>query len=192
MYTLKHEPFEAFVTVPQAFQPHEIEIIRSYLDVAETAVVADGQAHPEIRDSRIKWLSAEDTKYQWVFHKLAGIINEVNPKHFGIELRATESIQLTEYAAEYEGHYGAHTDNSYGYSPMRNRKLSVVMQLSDPEEYEGGELKLYWANLKDPAIGSKNRGDMTMFRSHILHEVTPVTKGKRLSLVTWVQGPLYK
>jgi PKHD-type hydroxylase len=192
MYHLKNEPFEAFVTVPAAFAPHEIDAIRSYLDVMETAVVADGEKHPEIRESRIKWLAPEDVKYQWVFAKLTSIINEVNPKFFGIELRAIEAIQLTEYDAEYVGHYGAHTDNSYGYSRSRNRKLSLVMQLTDPEEYEGGELKLYWASLKEPAIGSKARGDMTLFRSHILHEVTPLTKGKRLSLVAWVQGPLYK
>ena len=75
---------------------------------------------------------------------------------------------------------------------MRYRKLSVTMQLSEPADYEGGDLLLYWQNLKTPAKAVRNKGTMTLFRSHIIHEVSPVTKGTRRSLVTWVHGPLFK
>ena len=71
-----------------------------------------------------------------------------------------------------------------------NRKLSVVVQLSDPEEYEGGELKLHTSY--DPIIIKKERGMIVSFPSYTLHEVAPVTKGERYSLVAWVHGPAFR
>lgn len=195
MFNLTRQEFEAYVTVPQAFSPHEIDIIRALIENQEKGpgIVGNGETDKSIRDSRIKWLFWNDAAAQWIFERVAAIVSETNTKYFGMDLRATEGIQLTEYDSEYKGFYGAHTDSSYDIAAAsRNRKLSITMQLSDPSEYDGGELALYWQNIKGPAIGSKKKGDMTIFRSHIIHEVLPVTRGRRYSFVTWVHGPLFK
>jgi PKHD-type hydroxylase len=193
MYALKYEPFEPFATIPNAFQPHELKLIRSYIEKDETisGTVGMNEINKDIRDSKIKWLLTDDPQYTWVFQKIAGLVSDVNANYFGIELRGSEAIQLTEYDSVYNGFYGQHSDSSY-VGPMRNRKLSVTMQLSNPDEYEGGELNLYHQNFKTPFVASRELGAMTLFRSHIIHEVMPVTKGKRYSFVTWIQGPLWK
>ena len=64
------------------------------------------------------------------------------------------------------------------------------MQLSDPSEYEGGELKLY--NGHEPITIKREKGLIVFFPSYTLHEVTPVTKGERYTLVGWVHGPAFK
>ncbi|SRR6266702_4115037 len=198
-FLLKDEPFEAFATIRDAFLPHEIDAIRKMIeDHSEEktkAKVGSGEGvgieNKEIRDSYIKWLHY-NSEYHWIYCKLANVVNEWNPKFFGMELRETESIQLTEYDSEYKGFYGQHADCSYGSSSNKYRKLSVTMQLSDPKDYEGGNLQLYTHGFDSPVTACKEKGAITLFRSHIVHEVMPVTKGKRYSFVTWVLGPLFK
>jgi PKHD-type hydroxylase len=71
------------------------------------------------------------------------------------------------------------------------RKLSISIQLTDPEEYEGGELKLYDGE-EEGVLMDKTQGTLIIFPSYVLHEVMPVTKGTRNSLVTWVTGKQFK
>lgn len=63
------------------------------------------------------------------------------------------------------------------------------MQLTDPHEYEGGELELHDGVFK---YLPKNQGAVIAFPSYVLHKVNPVTRGVRHSLVTWVTGPQFK
>ena len=64
------------------------------------------------------------------------------------------------------------------------------MQLTDPSEYEGGNLQTMTTG--DPANVRKQRGLIVVFPSYVLHQVTPVTQGSRQSLVAWVSGPAFK
>jgi PKHD-type hydroxylase len=70
------------------------------------------------------------------------------------------------------------------------RKLSLVLQLSDPSEYEGGELQ----TMSGPnhCAVDRQKGLIAAFPSYMLHRVTPVTKGTRYSLVVWICGPSFK
>ena len=70
------------------------------------------------------------------------------------------------------------------------RKISLSVQLTDPGEYEGGQLQLY--TKKNVQTLPKTKGSAIFFPSFLLHQVTPVTKGKRMSLVAWVTGPQFK
>ena len=67
------------------------------------------------------------------------------------------------------------------------RKLSLVVQLSDPADYQGGELQVLSA--EEPTTFSKARGTVVVFPSYVLHRVMPVTSGTRFSLAGWVGGP---
>jgi len=75
---------------------------------------------------------------------------------------------------------------------MPVRKLSISIQLTDPEEYEGGELKLYDGDDKEAQVMDKTQGTLIIFPSYVLHEVMPITKGTRNSLVTWITGKQFK
>ena len=66
----------------------------------------------------------------------------------------------------------------------------MTVQLSDSNEYEGGNLHLI--NGPTPFVAEREQGMIYSFPSYTLHEVTPVTKGERSSLVCWVTGPSFK
>jgi PKHD-type hydroxylase len=66
----------------------------------------------------------------------------------------------------------------------------MVLQLTDPSQYEGGNLQIVTGG--DPLTVRKQRGLVAVFPSYVLHQVTPVTKGSRQSLVAWITGPQFK
>lgn len=70
------------------------------------------------------------------------------------------------------------------------RKLSVSVNLSDPEEYDGGELQfLNGTGQLFVQQEMRNRGSVAVFPSTVGHRVTPVTRGVRYALVGWMVGP---
>ena len=71
------------------------------------------------------------------------------------------------------------------------RKLSFVIQLSDPDDYEGGNLQLLAEDGKS-YFAPRKRGTVVVFDSRTQHRVIKVTKGTRKSLVGWVVGPRWK
>jgi PKHD-type hydroxylase len=140
------------------------------------------------RRSFTSWMKPNE-QTSWIYQKLTDIVHQNNKKFFNFDLSMIETLQFTYYSSEEEGCYKAHTDPNVWKNP-HNRKLSIVVQLSDPTEYEGGELKLHTSH--EPMAINKATGMMVMFPSYTLHEVTPVTKGERYSLVGWVHGPAFK
>jgi len=141
----------------------------------------------DVRDSKISWLYPVDGM-DWVFRRVTDITLNLNERFFKFNLFGiNEGFQFTNYEAP-SGKYGKHVDRGMN---MPVRKLSISIQLTNPEEYEGGELKLYDGE-EDGTIMSKEQGTLVIFPSYVLHEVMPVTKGERNSLVTWVTGKQFK
>jgi PKHD-type hydroxylase len=101
-----------------------------------------------------------------------------------------EDLQYAEYHNETADCYKSHSDDGYAFNLFR--KLSVSIQLSNEDEYEGGELVLYRHSFRDPATAPKTRGTVIVFPSYVIHEVTPVTKGLRKSVIAWIIGPRFK
>jgi len=98
-----------------------------------------------------------------------------------------DSIQYTEYL-EGGGHYDWHID--IGPGSINHRKISITIQLSDVEEYEGGDFEI-WTGGEFKKL-PKKQGTAILFPSFLMHRVTPITKGVRKSLVLWVGGDSYK
>ena len=178
---------EEWAWMEDAFTPLELK-----------AIIAIGQAHnlekgttgkeqlSKNRDSFIKFLYPNDTT-QWIFEKLSGFVNEMNARYFGFDLSGfDQGLQFTRYGAPGQ-HYGWHTDSGM---MTGQRKLSLTVQLSDPDDYEGGDLELCWG--PEPMTASREQSMITVFPSWTMHRVTPVTKGTRYSLVAWVSGPPFK
>lgn len=76
-------------------------------------------------------------------------------------------------------------------TPIADRKLSVVVQLSEPDRYQGGDLQLERFVHPNPEE-LRSRGAMIVFPSILFHRVTPITKGERSSLVGWMEGPHWR
>lgn len=139
-----------------------------------------------IRQSSVSWLFSNDD-LEWVFKKLTDTIVYLNKEYFGFDIFGfNEGLQFTNYKSPSDK-YGKHVDRSQN---IAVRKLSVSIQLNNPNDYEGGELWLYD---DDKGIKmKKEQGTLILFPSYVLHEVKPVTKGERNSLVCWVTGKQFK
>ena len=123
----------------------------------------------------------------WVFRRVTDIVLDLNKRFFNFDVFGlNEGFQFTNYKAP-SNKYGKHVDRA---SDFIVRKLSISIQLTDPKEYQGGELYLYEDD--KGMLMDKKQGTLIMFPSYILHEVKPVTKGERNSLVTWVTGNQFK
>jgi PKHD-type hydroxylase len=87
--------------------------------------------------------------------------------------------------------YGSHVDNAYmnaaaiGSTAMRS-DLSMTLFLSDPEDYEGGELVIESSHAEQPV--KLAAGSLVLYPSTTLHRVETVTAGVRLAAVTWIQS----
>jgi PKHD-type hydroxylase len=138
-----------------------------------------------IRKSNIKWIPFSN-EWDWLYEKIIGQVKEAN-KIWGFDINhLVDNIQYTEYEAG-GGHYDWHLDIGPG---IAHRKISIVIQLSEPTEYDGGNLEFKFGGGNTTAPNSK--GDVILFPSFILHRVTPVQTGNRKSLVLWVGGNHYK
>jgi PKHD-type hydroxylase len=96
---------------------------------------------------------------------------------------------VARYGAERKGHFDWHSDIGEGVI-ARQRKLTMVAQLSEPRDYEGGALEVWPSNAILAA--PRDRGTLTFFPSYLLHRVTPVTAGERFSLTQWAHGPSFR
>jgi len=140
----------------------------------------------DVRQSKICWIYASDD-LDWVFKRITDIVLNLNNRFFQFDLHGlNEGLQFTNYKAK-SNKYGKHIDRSFD---SLIRKLSLSIQLTDPKEYEGGELFLY-EDEKGTEM-KKEQGTLILFPSYTLHEVKPVTKGERNSLVSWVTGKQFK
>lgn len=144
------------------------------------------EVDPSIRITTIAWIEPHPD-INWMYRKLVDATLGLNKEYFNFELFGFfEKLQFTEYNAP-DGNYKQHMDKVFN---SVIRKLSIVVQLTDPKEYEGGELKIYSG--PNPETMTKDRGTVIAFPSYILHQVEPVTKGQRHSLVGWTLGSNFK
>lgn len=142
----------------------------------------------DYRNSIIKWIDPHPD-VEWLWAKIFNMIEEVNSKFFHLDLDGCSSFQHTTYNAP-SGRYRPHIDNAGHNYP--HRKMSFSIQLTDPSEYEGGDVLVYYNNLDKPIRAPREKGSIIVFLSMHLHEVTEVTSGTRQSLVGWVMGPPFK
>lgn len=144
-----------------------------------------------IRRSTLRWIELEKPS-EWLYKKIIQTIKEVNALNFNYIITFLEMLQFTEYDEVNKGMYRVHNDsgdNNHIDNSVDIRKISFSVQLSDSVDYEGGDLILYGEEENQLKKMTRNKGDVIFFSSNIEHEVTPVTKGKRYSLVGWVNGP---
>ena len=154
----------------------------------EKAKVVDDTINEDhkARKSQIKWVY-HDEKSDWLYSRLGDMVMEAN-QVWNFDLYSIrDSIQYTEYY-EGGGHYDWHMD--IGPFPINNRKISITIQLSDPDDYVGGDLEIWTGNGLQTC--ARQKGSALLFPSYMLHRVTPVTSGTRKSLVLWVGGSPYK
>lgn len=168
------------------------EMKRLFSDVAlipeqrATTVASDDSS---VRSSIVKWIPQND-QWSWLYDKMINMASIANTALWNFDLHtAPEQIQFTEYHASQGGHYGWHQDIGPGMLSLR--KVSITVQLSGPEDYQGGDLQI-WQGGDNPIDAPKGKGTVVIFPSYMMHRVTKVTSGIRRSLVLWVGGEHYR
>lgn len=168
------------------FTPEEcMRLIADYKPLLQPALVdtLDLADSASIRKSSAVFIFPnKDTS--WVFERIGTAIREINDTVYGFATsQFREGFQFTCYqVGEF---YGPHFD--LGPGRLAERKLSLTVQLSPPEDYTGGELLIY-----PEFVAPKDQGTMTVFPSFMCHSVNPVTSGVRYSLVSWLAGPPFR
>lgn len=192
MLTPYAESVEPFAWWEGAFNNQELDWLQERAIKADQRAQVgddpDGERLAQIRRSHVSWMNCKQ-ETEWVFRKLAHVISSLNSQFYRFDLTGFgEALQLTNYDQSENGMYGWHQD--YGGNRSASRKLSAVLQLSDPAQYEGGNLQVMTSG--NPMNVRKQRGLIVVFPSYTLHQVTPVTQGSRQSLVAWLSGPAFR
>lgn len=145
---------------------------------------------------RTRALYPESDGVTWLYQRIHKLVATANAEHFRFDLTGIEQgVQFLRYDApetssDAPGHYNWHQDFGGGASSLR--KLSLVVQLSDPTDYDGCELRLFTdCDFAPHGDGQplKAQGDGILFPAWTPHMVTPIVRGTRYALAAWVCGP---
>ena len=167
-----------------------------------------GIGFDKVRNSKHTWVSSSHWTGGFLWH----YVERANRENFLYDLKCLDH-EIIQYTIYNEGdYYDWHTDGGltthykpqfignstdgvgndfYNQNTELVRKLSFSLQLSDPEDYEGGELELI-NEIGESYLAPKTQGCLILFDSRTRHRVRTVTKGTRKSLVGWVLGPRWK
>lgn len=151
-------------------------------------VNSDNTIDSELRQGSIGWFPKDHTVDK-LCQSYVGLANVEAKWNFIIS--ECEKVQFSIYGLQ--SRYGWHRDTNVTLpegSPVR--KLSVSVQLSHPDDYEGGDFQIknfFGTEITENANQLRNRGTIIVFPSYLEHQVVPVTKGTRYSLVQWYSGP---
>lgn len=157
-------------------------------------VNTDGRFRDDLRRSKIKFIQASDSNFKDVFDDLWLMALEANRVYFNFHISKLDFIQIGRYDSEDRGEYTSHQDVFWlNNDPTFHRKLSCSIQLSDQNLYSGGDLEFVDLPAETPPANDiREQGTAIFFPSFVTHRVTPVTKGSRLSLVAWFEGPKWR
>lgn len=153
------------------------------------AEIGESTIDETYRRTNVSWLPQSIENIP-LYEKIADVFAEVNKRFFHCNLDGfLEPMQLTKYNEDTQDYYDWHTDMSPDDKYMP-RKLSMVLMLSDPKDFEGGELQI--KTKRDNDTLDMKKGRAWFFPSYVLHRVTPVTKGIRKTAVLWASGEQWK
>ena len=192
----------------ELLQNFEKDIDQSPVFVKNKTNQDAGVGFDKVRNSKHTWVSSSHWTGGFLWH----YVERANRENFLYDLKCLDR-EIIQYTIYNEGdYYDWHTDGGltthykpqfignstdgvgndfYNQNTELVRKLSFSLQLSDPEDYEGGELELI-NEIGESYLAPKTQGCLILFDSRTRHRVRTVTKGTRKSLVGWVLGPRWK
>lgn len=173
------------------------EIIKMALKLpVETPTLGYDLGHQDsnMRRSYVRWINENNPDFTNLFDLMWRYMRIMNNDWFGYNVTHLPPMQFTEYDASYQGEYKRHQDIFWLNPSNRHRKVSLVLQLTDPSEYEGGNLNIE-SLIGNPTdadrLSMRQRGSVVAFTSYTWHALEPVTAGRRYSLVAWFEGPKF-
>lgn len=175
----------------------EVAAVRAFAakQTLHPGTIGNGDTHSAVenKDYRsVETCGLIGSEIDWLYDRILQKVTWTNNDHYRFTLTGlSEPIGYLKYTTKTDskpaGHYNWHQD--FGGGPYALRKISIVIQLSDPATYKGCRLVLCndgpW---EVPYVGA---GDAIFFPSWTPHCVTDITEGTREALVVWVTGPQF-
>ncbi len=177
--------------IPDAFTIGECESIVARVSDAPTdeALLVGRNKDHNLRKAELVWTD-NVMGMEWVMERLIELVRRSNRDRFEFDLREfAESPQIAIYKSSDSGHFAWHSDIGGGLA-SRKRKLTLVLQLSGADTYEGGDLEIMPG--AQILTASRAQGGVSVFPSFTLHQVTPVKSGIRYSMTVWAHGPAFR
>ena len=129
-----------------------------------------------------------DKKNNFIYDRIRKLVIETNMNIWNYNLYDFgEPIKFLEYNEKYNSQLKVHNDIGTVRGWESFRKLTIIVQLTDENTYEDCNLMIQ--NCDKLVTTNKNQGSIIIFPSFMMHQVTPITKGIRNSLVLWAYGP---
>lgn len=129
---------------------------------------------------------ATSEENQWLYKKVVNTVMQCNTQFFHMKLTGSDLFEHQTYASVGSS-LPTHRDISNNYL---QKKIRFNIQLTDDEQYEGGDMLIYEKSIIDPFKVSRKKGSIVVFASSLfLHEVKPITSGKMVSLTGCFYGP---
>lgn len=155
--------------------------------------LSDGKVANDIRRSKVRFINSTDWRFTYIFDEMWKMALTANNDFFNVHITRLNFLQIAEYDASYQGEYKAHHDVFWiNNDPIYHRKLSCVVQLSDPNTYEGGDLELIDVSARPTPEDVRAQGTAIFFPSMFMHKANPVLRGTRYSIAAWFEGPKWR
>ena len=185
----------------------------SYNEYGQIGGSNDGIEDHGTRKSGVAWLDRDATLQDGltIFDHIIPHVRKVNEDYFKFDLSYHETYQFTSYkhdpnAPEFyswhcDGHFEPYNEEDCKDDPNKDerlntyRKLSYSVNLTHPDKYEGGHFEWTDPFMQNPQSmtpdnikfraqqNAREQGSIIIFPSFVYHQVTPVTRGLRQSLV---------
>jgi len=175
---------ELFVQIHSGLSPAELDAI---CDFGEGLDKTNVKLYGRFDDKAVKATGSHfplALETQLLYVKMAELFRQINEQNWQFDLSGFfENFYYMDYGPT--DHFGWHVDA--GPKTPAPRKLSGILQLSDPTDYDGGEFEVGWVQREFKTV--KQRGMVTFFPSGVKHRVTHVFSGRRKALTMFAAGP---
>jgi PKHD-type hydroxylase len=194
MFPIPSRPSEntcsyAYMAGPRGFTATECDRIIALGLQYEVSRIYGDKIDASVRSSEVAPIALGDDT-TWVFERIRAAAVAVNSRWWNFDLTGIYPyLQLVRY--QKTQHQSWHRDGIDG--AFSHRKLTVSVQLTDQRAFKGGSLQ--FLDELEPTIPPPEhlaQGNIVFFPGYQLHQVTPVTKGTRHALLTFIEGPPFR
>ena len=188
--------FNNFYYFPQVFSNEEISnldqlVTQNYkFQKGQVGNAELGTLDSTIYNNRNIAYLPPDNNTKWLYEKLEKLVIQANKELFNFSItQVTDLIHYVIYP-ENGGHLDWHMD--VGKLGVNRRKLALTVQLSDPTEYDGGEFEIWFGSKEKFITVPRQKGDVIIFPTFLMHRIKPITRGQRKALVFWTGGEPFR
>jgi PKHD-type hydroxylase len=177
------------LAIPKVLTPDQVAALREMLLASDAWV--DGRATAGWQGAPVKRNQQIDERSEMAGRAGAMVLRALETHPLFISAALPNRVYPPMFNRYSEGMaFGAHVDGGVRLDPRTGLKLrtdlSATLFLSDPDDYDGGELEI--ADAYGLQAVKLNAGDLILYPATSLHQVTPITRGERLASFFWVQS----